>query len=156
RASAILRHARASVALLGRPPDVLMLHAPDPRVSLATSVRALLRAKEDGHARAIGLSNVTRGQLEGVGADVSLAAVEVALGAHDDNAARGGVVAWCRERGVALLAHSPFGGPTRVARLERDPVLRAVADRHAATPAMIVIAYLLAIDDTIVPVVGAR
>jgi aryl-alcohol dehydrogenase-like predicted oxidoreductase len=156
RASAILSGARASAIDLGRPLDILLLHAPDPRVPLATSVRALVRAREEGHARAIGLSNVTRRQLEAVG-DVDLAAVQVALGAFEDGAARGGVVAWCRDRGISVQAHSPLGGRARAGRLARDPVLRAVASRHEnATPAMIVLAYLLAVAENIVPIVGAR
>ena len=157
RARVIVEGARASARELGRAPDVLLLHAPDPRVPLATSVRALVRAKSEGLARAIGVSNVTRRQLESLPPAIELGAVEVALGAFDDAAARGGVLAWCKERGVTVLAYAPLGGPARAGRLERDPILRAIASRHAgATPATIVISYLLAVSDVIVPVVGAR
>lgn len=154
RAASILSAARASAHDLGRPPDLLLLHAPDPRVELATSVRAIVRAKKEGLARAIGLSNVSRKELEALG-DVEIDAVQVALGAFDDEAARGGVVAWCNERRILLQAHSPLGGPKRASRLARDHVLRRVAARHEnATPAMIVIAYLLALSDNIVPIVA--
>lgn len=157
RVRAVLEDARGSLRDLGRAPDVLLLHAPDPRVPLTTSVRGLVRAREEGLARAIGLSNVTRKQLESLPADVDLAAVEVALGAHDDAAARGGVLAWCKDRGITVLAHAPLGGPSRAGKLERDPVLRAIAARHEqTTPAMILLAYLLAVSDVVVPVVGAR
>lgn len=155
RSSAILASARASTAELGRAPDLLLLHAPDPRVPLATSVRALVRAKERGLALAIGLSNVNRRQLETLGS-VDIAAVQVALGAFDDAPARGGLIAWCKERGIAVQAHSPLGGPKRGRRLASDTVLRAVASRHGATPAQIVLAYLLAVSENIVPIVGAR
>jgi aryl-alcohol dehydrogenase-like predicted oxidoreductase/predicted kinase len=156
RASAVLASARASSAELGRPPDVLLLHAPDPRVPLATSVRALVRARTEGSALTIGLSNVSRAQLESLG-DVEISAVQVALGAFDDTASRGGVLAWCKERRVTVLAHSPLGGPSRAGKLARDPALLAIARRHpGATPAMIVIAYLLALSDGVVPLVGAR
>src|SRR5688572_29198678 len=52
RATAILDDARASVAMLGRI-DTLLLHAPDPRTPLETSVRALARARDEGLARRI-------------------------------------------------------------------------------------------------------
>lgn len=155
RASAILASARASTADLGRPPDLLLLHAPDPRMPLATSVRALVRAKERGLALAVGLSNVNRRQLETLGG-VDIAAVQVSLGAFDDAPARGGLIAWCKERGIAVQAHSPLGGPKRARRLAFDTVLRAVASRHGVTPAEIVLAYLLAVSENIVPIVGAR
>jgi aryl-alcohol dehydrogenase-like predicted oxidoreductase len=155
RAMTITADARASAEALGRAPDLLLLHAPDPRVSLETSVRALLRARSEGLARGIGLSNVTRKDLDRVGESID--AVQVALGAFDDGAARGGVVAWCKERGVPLFAHSPLGGPVRSKRLAKDRALRAIAERHAgATPEEIVLAYLLAVSEVIVPLPGAR
>jgi len=156
RATAILDDARASVAALGRPIDVLLLHAPDPDVPFATSVRALVRAREEGLARAVGVSNVSRKHLEEAAAMTPLAAVEVALGAYDDEAARGGVVAWCAANGVRVLAHSPLGGPKRAPRLAHDPHLRAIAEAHDIDEAGVVIAYLLSLDAPVVPLVGAR
>ncbi len=156
RATAILDDARRSMAALGRPPDVLLLHAPDPRVPFATSIRALVRAKEDGLARAIGVSNVSRKQLEEAAAFARIDAVEVALGAYDDEAARSGIVSWCAAHEVRLLAHSPLGGPRRAVRLGGDPRFCAIAERHGVEPAAIVLAYLLAVHPAIVPLVGAR
>lgn len=155
RANAILEDARKSRELLGRVPDLLLLHAPDPRVPLATSARTLARAKEDGLALSIGLSNVTCKHLEEAAEHMPIAAVEIALGAFDDAAARGGVVAWCASRSISVLAHSPLGGPERSKKLGSDPVLRAIAKRHDASAAEIVVAYLLALDEAIVPLVGA-
>lgn len=156
RARAILDDAAASVAALGRPPDVLLLHAVDPRTPLTTSLRALARAQSEGLARAVGVSNVRRAELEQGLDEAPIACVEVALGAYDDAAARGGLVAFAASRGVEVIAHSPFGGPTRAARLGRDTVLRALVARLGATPHEIVLAYLSALDPSIVPIPGAR
>lgn len=156
RSRTILDDAAKSAAALGRPADVLLLHAPDPRVPLATSVRALVRAKEEGLAKAIGLSNVSRKQLEDAAGVARIEAVEVALGAYDDEAARGGVVAWCAAQSVPVFAHSPLGGPSRAPKLAGDPRLRAIAGRHGTQPAAVVIAYLLAVHPAVVPIVGAR
>jgi aryl-alcohol dehydrogenase-like predicted oxidoreductase/predicted kinase len=146
------------VALGGAPLDLLLLHAPDPRVPLKTSARALARILGDGTARAVGLSNVGRTQLDEVAPLVPIAAVEVALGAYEDTAIRSGVAAWCFERGVELLAHAPLGGPERARRLARDPVLARIA--AARTDGVqgpdVFLAYLLAVHPGIVPVVGAR
>lgn len=157
RGRAILDDARASrEALGGAPIDVLLLHAVDPRVPLATSVRALVRAREEGLCRAIGLSNVTRGELERALAIAEIGAVEVALGAHDDACVRGGLVQLCDERGVELFAHSPLGGPKRAPRLARDRTLAPLAGALSMTPAELVLAYLLHVHPKIVPLVGAR
>jgi len=155
RASSIARDARTSREVLGRPADLLLLHAPDPRTPLSTSVRALAQALAEGQCRAIGLSNVSLPELDEAQSITDIAAVEVALGAYDDHAARSGLVRACGERGIPLLAHSPFGGPKRAGRLLRNPVLVKLANRLGASPAQVFLAYLLAVHPAIVPVVGA-
>lgn len=156
RAKTILADARASREALGAPCDVLLLHAPDPSVPLLTSVRALVAAREEGLARSVGLSNVTRKHLAAAADVTPLGAVSVALGPYDDKAARGGVVAWCEANAVPLLAHAPFGGPSRAARLANDKVLGAIGARLGVSAHTIVLAYLLALSPVIVPVVGVR
>lgn len=65
RAKRIAEDIAASVEALGGVSiDVLLLHAPDPRVTLATTGRALARAHDDGVVRAVGVSNVSLKQLE--------------------------------------------------------------------------------------------
>ena len=158
RAKRIADDAAASVEALGGVPiDLLLLHAPDPRVPLATTARALARALETGVARGIGVSNVSRKQLEEVLAHAPVSAVEIALGAYDDLALRNGVVAYCLDRGIEVLAHAPLGGPERATRLVKDPVLARIAGGHPGLGAAdVFVAYLLAVRPGIVPVVGAR
>ena len=157
RASRVLADAEASAEALGGPPDLLLLHAPDPRVSLATSVRALARAKEMGLAKAVGISNVTRKQLAEALEHAPIRAVEVALGAYDDMPVRGGVIGLCLERGLAIFAHAPLGGPKRAPKLARDHELASIASRHPELGAAgLVLAYLLAMHPSIALVVGAR
>ena len=45
----------------------------------------------------------------------------------DDRAVRGGLIDFCAERGIAVIAHSPFGGPRRASR--RCAASRARRDR---------------------------
>jgi aryl-alcohol dehydrogenase-like predicted oxidoreductase len=157
RARTIVEDAQASVrALDGVPIDVLLLHAPDPRVSMATSARALARVKEDGLARSVGVCNVTRKQLEEAVGEAPISAVQVALGAYDDVAIRSGVVGLCIERGIEVLAHSPLGGPAKARRLARDPTLVRIAASLQASPIELFLAYLLTVTPEIIPIVGAR
>jgi aryl-alcohol dehydrogenase-like predicted oxidoreductase/adenylate kinase family enzyme len=135
--------------------DTLLLHAPDPRTPLATTARAVARAADRAGIARVGVSNVSRKQLEELAAHMTIASVEVALGAYDDLALRNGVVAYCLERGIEVLAHAPLGGPKRAARLARDGVLVSAAP-DGATAIETFLAYLLALPAGIVPVVGAR
>ena len=89
RAKAILADCEASLATLdGLAIDLFLLHAPDPRTSWSTSIRALGRLLDEGLARRVGLSNVNRRQLDEALGLVPVAAVEVALSVHDDRALR--------------------------------------------------------------------
>ena len=117
RAKAIRADCEASLAALdGLPIDLYLLHAPDPRTPWRTSVRALARLVDDGLVRRIGLANVNRRQLDEALEQAPVAAVQVALSPFDDHALRGGIVDRCTEEGIALIAHSPLGGPARGAR----------------------------------------
>jgi aryl-alcohol dehydrogenase-like predicted oxidoreductase len=157
RARAIVEDCHASLdALDGLAIDLYLIHAPDPRTPWSTTVRALARLLDGGLVRHVGLANVTRAQLDEAVALALVAAVQVALSVYDDAAVRGGVLERCAELGMAVIAHSPLGGPRRRARLARDPTLAAVAARLGASPAEVALASLLALSPVVVPIPGAR
>ena len=139
RAKAIRADCEASLAALaGLPVDLYLLHAPDSRTPWRTSVRALARLAGEGLVRRVGLANVNRRQLDEALELAPVAAVQVALSPFDDRALRGGVVERCEELGLALLAHSPLGGPKRAGRVDADETL----------------AWLLGLSPVVVPIPG--
>jgi aryl-alcohol dehydrogenase-like predicted oxidoreductase len=157
RAKAILADCEASLlALDGLEIDLYLLHAPDPRTPWSTSVRALARIHNEGLARRIGVCNVNRRQLDEALELAPIAAVQVALSPFDDRSLRGGVVERCTEAGIAVIAHSPLGGPKRAGRLPRIDVLAAAAGALGATPAEVALAWLLSLSPAVVAIPGAR
>jgi aryl-alcohol dehydrogenase-like predicted oxidoreductase len=156
RARTLRADAEASAVALGRPADVWLLHAPDPRVPFATSLRAMAAIVDSGAAAAVGVSNVNRLQLEEALAALPIAAVEVAIGPRDDTALRGGVVELCASRGIPILAHTPLGGTLRAPALAADPVLAALAAERGVSAAQIVLAWLRSLAPGLVPLPGAR
>jgi aryl-alcohol dehydrogenase-like predicted oxidoreductase len=141
RAKSIRADCEASLdALDGLPIDLYLLHAPDPRTPWRTSLRALARLVDEGLVRRVGLANVNRRQLDEALELAPLAAVQVALSPFDDRALRGGIVERCDELGLALIAHSPLGGPKRAARVDAAET----------------IAWLLGLSRVVVPIPGAR
>ncbi len=156
RAKAIAADCDASLAALdGRPIDLYLLHAPDPRTPWRTSVRALARLVDQRLVQRVGLANVNRTQLDEALELAPIAAVQVALSPLDDRALRGGVLDRCAELGLTLIAHSPLGGPRRTHALGRRAELVQIANRHDATPAEIALAWLLSLSPSIVPIPGA-
>jgi aryl-alcohol dehydrogenase-like predicted oxidoreductase/histidinol phosphatase-like enzyme/predicted kinase len=135
--------------------DLYQLHAPDPRTPLSTSVRALDSLKRGGLVAAIGLCNVTVGQIEEARSLTEIASVQVELGIWHDESLLNGVVEYCLANGIRVLAHRPLGGPQRRRRTLIDPVLVDVASRHGATPFEIALAWLTDLSDLILPLPGA-
>lgn len=135
--------------------DLYQLHAPDPRTPLATSVRALAALQRAGLVGAIGLCNVTVGQIEEARRIAEIDSVQVELSVWRDDHFLSGVADYCVVNRLRLLASRPLGGPARRARTQADPVLLAVARRHDATPLEIALAWLLDLSERIVPIPGA-
>ncbi len=93
RARALTSACEASLRSLGleRIP-LYQLHAPDPRVPLATSVRALHALVRRGLVEAVGLCNVTVRQIEEARRITDIASVQVELSLWNDGSVLGGVV----------------------------------------------------------------
>jgi aryl-alcohol dehydrogenase-like predicted oxidoreductase len=122
--------------------DLYQLHAPDPRVPLATSVRALARLKDEGLVARIGLCNVNVSQIGEARRITEISAVQVELSVWHDENVLNGVVEYCGTHGIQLIAYRPLGGRRRVSQLDREPALRQVAQRHDATAAEVALAWL--------------
>jgi aryl-alcohol dehydrogenase-like predicted oxidoreductase len=157
RAKAIRADCEASLAALeGLEIDLYLVHAPDPRTPWRTSVRALARVVDEGLVRRVGVANVNRRLLDEALELAPVSAVQVGLSFYDDSAVRGGVVARCAETGIAVIAHSPLGGPRRAGRLARHEALADVARARGVTAAEVALAWLLDLSPAVVAIPGAR
>jgi aryl-alcohol dehydrogenase-like predicted oxidoreductase/predicted kinase len=134
--------------------DLYQLHAVDPRTPFTTSVRALASLQRSGLIKSIGLSNVTVGQIEAARRIVSIDAVQVELSVWHDASVLGGVVDYCATHGIRLLAYRPLGGRKSLARTASDATLQAVANRHAATPYEVALAWLEDLHQVVTPLPG--
>lgn len=156
RARHIRAACEASLSALGvERIDLYQLHAPDPRVPLATTVRAIAGLVNEGLVRRVGLSNVRLDDLEAAADVVPVASVQVALSPLDLAPLKNGILRYCIDHDIALIAHSPLGGhrvPRR--KLEKIESLRAVALRHGASAAEVSLAWLLGLHPLILPIPG--
>jgi aryl-alcohol dehydrogenase-like predicted oxidoreductase/predicted kinase/histidinol phosphatase-like enzyme len=131
------------------------LHTPDPRTPLSTGVRALASLQRDGLIDAIGLCNVTVGQIDEARRITGIDSIQVELSVWHDAHFLSGVVEYCVSHELRLLAYRPLGGPSRRHRTLRDPTLAGIARRHGASPFEIALAWLMDLSDLIVPLPGA-
>jgi aryl-alcohol dehydrogenase-like predicted oxidoreductase len=134
--------------------DLYQLHAPDPRTSLATSVRGLASLKRDGLLLRIGLCNVNVGQIEEARRITEIDAVQVELSLWNGDNILSGVAEYCVANGIQLIAYRPLGGSQCVHRTASDPLLRDIAARHGATAPDVALAWLTDLSERIVPMPG--
>ena len=137
---ALRASAEASLARLATPyADLVLIHWPAPGMDLPASLEALAGLQRDGLARAVGVSNFPPGLLRrALGLGIApIAALQVECHVYLWQEA---LAALCRENGLALTAYSPIAK----AQVNDDPVMRAIAARHGATPVQVALAWLLA------------
>ena len=116
--------------------DLLLVHWPNPRVPLAETLAAMVQAREAGRVRHVGVSNfpaaLVREALDHAPVVCDQVEYHPYLGQPE-------LLALARERELALIAYSPLAQGA----VARDPVLREIADAHGATPAQVVLRWLL-------------
>ena len=121
RARALTAACESSLIALGvERIDLYQLHAPDPRVPLATSVRALHALRRRGLIDGVGLCNVTVGQIEEAQRITGVDAVQVELSLWHDHNVLSGVVEFCTANGIPLLAYRPLGWSAASSSTGRD------------------------------------
>ncbi|MAQ18261.1 MAG: aldo/keto reductase [Sandaracinus sp.] len=134
---------------------VYQLHAPDDDVPFADSVAALARLRDEGKIQHVGLSNVSRAELDEARAIVPIVSVQNRCNPFDLRAFEGGVVARCEELGLAFLPYSPVGGGHGKTRVGDDQILIHVGQAHGASTYEVALAWLRRKSASMFPIPGA-
>jgi aryl-alcohol dehydrogenase-like predicted oxidoreductase len=140
---------------LGAPIPLYYLHAVDPNVPFADSLGELVKLRDEGKIAAIGLSNVTARHVDEALRMTPIAAVQNRCNVLERHDIDNGLVARCRELGIAYVPYSPVGGHWGHRRLAASPQLARVAAKHATSPHAIALAWLLAQGPHVLPIPGA-
>jgi diketogulonate reductase-like aldo/keto reductase len=115
--------------------DLWLVHWPPAARALVPTWEALLAARDDGLARAVGVSNYSLAQLDellaATGQAPQVNQIPWAPALHD-----AAVLDGHRRRGVVLEGYSPFKNTDL-----RHPVLAEIAARHGVTPAQVVVRW---------------
>jgi diketogulonate reductase-like aldo/keto reductase len=133
--------------------DCYLLHWRGPH-PLAETVAAFEELRSSGKIRAWGVSNFDVDDLEEAAsiAGAGLPACNQVMYHLQERAIEHAVLPWCRDRGIAVVAYTPFGE----SREAFDPntrhgrVLQEIAAVHGATARQAALAFLLRHTDTFV------
>lgn len=131
--------------------DLVLIHRPPPTGPGESNWKGLIRAKREGLAREIGVSNYTTEQMDAVtdasGERPVVNQIEWSPFGHTAE-----MLAYCRERDILIQAYSPL---TRGQRLD-DPVLSEVGGRHGKTAAQVLIRWSIQMGANPVPKASTR
>ena len=133
--------------------DLYQLHRIDPRTPLEESLGALKRMQEQGKIRHIGLSEVTRAEIEDARKIVEIVTVQnrysLADRRHDQT------LTYCQSHGIGFLPWYPIaGGKLLKPEHPSAQVLARIAAAHSATPAQLSLAWLLQRSPVMLPIPG--
>ena len=119
--------------------DLYLIHWPSPQRDLYVQTwRALIRAKEEGLTRSIGVSNFEVEHLDRLIGETGIAPVLNQIEVHPRFQQKRLRQANA-ERGTKTESWSPLGR----GQLLTDPVIVRIADRHGRTPAQVIIRWHL-------------
>ena len=146
-AAGVARHCEASLKRLGTDHlDLYLLHWPGP-YPLEQTIAAFEKLRAAGKIRHWGVSNFDTADMEEVFATPGTnCATNQVLYHPEERGIEFDLLPWSRAKKMPVMAYSPLG---QAGRLLRSPALKAVAQRHEATPAQIAIAWSLRDGNTI-------
>jgi aryl-alcohol dehydrogenase-like predicted oxidoreductase len=130
RPERIRREVEESLGRLGTDHlDLLYLHAPDPAVHLKLSMAELGRLRDEGLARAIGVSNVSLEQLVIAADACPLSACQLPYNMLQREIERD-IVPWCRDHDVGIVAYWPLMKGLLAGGMARDRIFPVTDSRH--------------------------
>jgi aryl-alcohol dehydrogenase-like predicted oxidoreductase len=129
--------------------DVYQFHRPDPAVPFEESVGALVRLKEEGKIRHIGVSNVSTDELKRAEKLTPVVSLQNRYNVFDRSSED--VLETCSLEGIAFLPWRPVEGGGVA---EAEGVLAEIAGRHRATPTQVALAWLLKHSPVMLPIAG--
>jgi len=163
--------------------DLYYQHRVDPKVPIEETVGAMAELVQAGKVRYLGLSEASSATLIRAQRVHPIAALQSEFSLWSRDPQEHGVLATCRELGVALVAYSPLGrgfltgalkspadfaaddyrrlsprfqGENFQRNLELVERVRALASAKGVTPGQLALAWVLAQGEDIVPIPGTR
>jgi diketogulonate reductase-like aldo/keto reductase len=113
----------------------------DPGVTLVETWQAMERLVDDGHCKAIGLSDITLEKLREVVAAARIKPAVIQIESHP-YLPEWELLDFCREHGIVIQAFAALGHAMEPNVLG-DPVITAIAQRLRKTPAQIALAWAI-------------
>ena len=118
--------------------DLYLIHWPSRSMNLRATLEAMLKLKDEGRVRAIGVANFTvallKQAVEAIQAPITCNQVEYHVLLDQSK-----LLAYMQKHNIPLVAYCPLAQ----GRLAQHPALDAIAKKHDAAPAQVALKWLL-------------
>ncbi|GAB3151884.1 aldo/keto reductase [Microbacterium neimengense] len=138
--------------------DLYQYHRPDRWIVYGEIMQNLKTLHEEGKVRALGISNASIEEIQIAQEVLGDALVSVQNEFSPRHPGSYKELTHCADAGLAFLPWSPLGGTGGGGRSvgERFRVFSEVGEAHGVSPQQVVLAWELALADTVIPIPGAR
>ncbi len=121
-------------------------HRPDPNVPFEDSLGELVKLKDEGKIRHIGLSNVNEEQIRAAQRLTPIVSIQNRY--NVDDRASESIVDLCEQESMVFLPWAP------IQDLDKNPTIHEIAERHSASARQVVLAWLLGRSPSMLPIPG--
>jgi aryl-alcohol dehydrogenase-like predicted oxidoreductase len=138
--------------------DLYQYHRPDRWIVYGEIMQNLKTLHDEGKVRALGISNASIEEIQIAQEVLGDALVSVQNEFSPRHPGSYKELTYCADAGLAFLPWSPLGGTGGGGRSvgERFRVFSEVGEAHGVSPQQVVLAWELALADTVIPIPGAR
>jgi len=121
--------------------DLYLIHWPNSSIPLEETFRALNELVARGQVRRLGVSNFSLNELKRARelSETPLVTNQVPYSVYERRYVRNGVLEYCQQNGIILTAYTPI----EKGRVARDAEIRAIAEKHSATPVQVALSWLI-------------
>ena len=128
--------------------DLLLIHWPNPDVSLSDALAAMTAEKEKGLVRGIGVSNFVRRHLQDL-APFHFPIITNQIEMHP-YFQRKPLVSLCRQMGIPVTAYRPLAKGA----FEKDSTLQKIGQKYKKSPSQVALRWLVQQDIVAIPKAG--
>ncbi|GIF72071.1 aldo/keto reductase [Asanoa siamensis] len=121
-------------------------HKTDPKIPFEETMGAFVQLKEQGKLQHVGLSNVTEEQIRVAQRMVPIVSVQNRYNIDDRTSET--IVDLCEQEQMVFIPWAP------ILSSDDSPAVRAIAERHSATPRQVALAWLLGRSPATLPIAG--
>lgn len=128
--------------------DLYLLH--QPYSNYIDIYEEMVRLYESGKVRAVGVANFKKRQIERIIEKTGIVPAVNQIEVNPYNT-RKGLIAYCKEKGIQVVAYSPFGRGLLTKELMNEGVLVAIAQEKQKSVAQVILRWLIQQDIVVIP-----